>query len=83
MNNPDRLTFDCELTDTFAGEANYGWVRRETVDLPATATRRAIVTAGKAALGLTGCRCRTFDHGDLIELRPVGTCTVAFLIARY
>ena len=76
-------TLDCELTDTFGGQANYSWVRRESVTLPDGATDRQLVIAGKAALGLTGTRCRTFNHGDTWELRPIGACVVAFLSIRY
>jgi hypothetical protein len=74
---------DCELTDTFGGQPNYSWVSRAEVSLPPGATDRAIVRAGKAALGLTGCRCRTYNHGDQWELRPSGSLTVAFLTVRY
>lgn len=75
--------WQAELTDTFGGQANYGWVTRESFELPADATRRQIVAAGKAALGLTGCRCRTADLGEGFELRPIGSCTVAFLTPAY
>ena len=73
------MKLSCELTDTFCGEANYSWVRRAELELPDTATPRRQITAAKAALGLTGCRCVKSDHGDLIELRPIGSCTVAFI----
>ena len=73
----DRYT--CELTDTFGGEANYGWVRQATITAPAGASDRAIVRRAKAALGMTGDRCRTYCHGDLWELRPYGRCVVAFI----
>jgi len=75
--------WDVELTDTFGGEANYSWVRRDQLALPQDASRRQIVTAAKAALGLTGCRCRTLEHGEGFELRPVGSCTVAFVLPSY
>ena len=75
--------WEAELTDTFGGQANYSWVTRETFELPADATARQIVTAAKAALGLTGCRCRTFDYGEGFELRPTGSLTVAFVLPRY
>ena len=78
-----RTLWQAELTDTFGGEANYSWVTRETFELPADATARQIVTAAKAALGLTGCRCRTFDHGEGFELRPSGSLTVAFVLPCY
>ena len=75
------LAWDCELTDCFGGQASYSWVRRETVNLPTHATDRTIVRAGKAALGLTGVRCRTSHLGGYEgwELRPYGTATVAFI----
>jgi hypothetical protein len=72
-----------ELTDTFGGQANYSWVNRETFELPTNATRRQIVAAGKAALGLTGVPCRTFDLGEGFELRPRNACVVAFLTPAY
>ena len=74
------IQWSAEFTDTFAGIANYGWVRRETFTLPSTATDRQIVTAAKAALGLTGSRCRRFSYSDGFELRPIGSLTVAFII---
>ena len=73
------MKLSCELTDTFCGEANYSWVRRAELELPDTATPRQLITAAKAALGLTGCRCVKSYLGDLIELRPSGSCTVAFI----
>jgi hypothetical protein len=77
------MLWNVELTDTFGGEANYSWVRRDQLDLAADATDRQIVTAAKAALGLTGTRCRRFDHGEGFELRPCGSCTVAFVLPSY
>jgi hypothetical protein len=77
------VTWNCEHTDTFGGEANYSWVRRGTTLVPEGATSRQIVRAVKATLGLTGVRCRTFDHGDMLELRPVGSATVAFATVQY
>lgn len=77
------IKHDIEYTDTFGGEANYSWCRRETVELPENASRLSIVRACKKALGLTGTRCRAHDFGDMIELRPVGSCTVAFIHSQY
>ena len=77
------MRWNVELTDTFSGEANYSWVRRDSFELPASASDRRIITTAKAALGLTGQRCRRFDHGEGFELRPVGSCTVAFVLPSY
>lgn len=75
--------WQCEMTDTYGGEANYAWVRRGTTLVPDDASRRTVVRRVKAELGLTGTRCRTMDHGDMIELRPIGSCTVAFATIEY
>ena len=75
--------WQCEMTDTFGGEANYGWVKRGTTLVRDGASRRSVVMAVKRELGLTGTRCRTYDHGDMIEMRPIGSCTVAFATIDY
>lgn len=68
-----------EHTDTFGGEANYSWVTRLAVKVPDTATDRMLVRRAKAALDMTGVRCRRDDYGDTIVLRPYGCCQVIFL----
>lgn len=78
-----QITFDCEITDTIGGDANYSWVIREQIQMPAAASRLSIVRAGKRALGLSGVRCKTNDYGDMVELRPYGSETVAFIVPQY
>ena len=41
--------WDVELTDTFGGEANYSWVRRDQLALPQDASRRSVIMAAKAS----------------------------------
>ena len=77
------VRWETEMTDTFGGEPNYSWIRRGSTLVPENASRRTIVRMVKADLGLTGVRCRTFDDGDRIELRPYGECTVAFAFVRF
>jgi hypothetical protein len=77
-------TYAVEYTDTFGGEANYGWVRRADVDAPAApyrsrAYRQTLMRRAKAAVGLTGVRGVTHDMGDGYEFRPYGMCTVMFV----
>jgi hypothetical protein len=83
-------TFAYEYTDTFAGEANYCWVKRGKVTVPdlthygydgshgyARANRsqaREIVRKVKAAINMTGIRARRSDYGDMIRLDFVTTC---------
>jgi hypothetical protein len=75
----DCLRFSAELTDTFGGEANYSWVRREELELPVGSSDLSIVRAAKRALGLSGVRCARSEMGEAIELRPYGLCQVAFI----
>ena len=82
LRNPpimDSVIWTAEITDTFGGEANYSWVNRAEFTLPATATRRQIVSAGKKALGYNGIKCDTYDLDVMYELRPRGECTVIFI----
>jgi hypothetical protein len=83
MTMADTFTLDCEYTDTFGDEANYCWVRRESLELPQGVSDRALVRRAKAALGLTGVRGTMHTYGDMWEFRPYGSCTVAFFSVRY
>ena len=71
--------FDLEITDTFGGDANYSWVKRLDIDLPAQASRRQLVQKAKALAGWTGWRCKVYDFGDLIRIEPNGAAIVAFV----
>ena len=84
-----------EYTDTFAGEANYAWVRRATVTMPELTHygydggtnyvkankvyQRELMKRAKAAMGLTGVRGVTHHYGDMSEFRPHRMCTVLFV----
>ena len=86
---------EIEYTDTFGGEASYSWVKRAVVTMPELthygydggsnyakankAYRRELVKRAKAAVGLTGVRGVRSDHGDMMEFRPYGSCTVLFI----
>lgn len=87
-----------EYTDTFAGDANYSWVRREVVTMPelthygydggtnyGKANRiynRELMKRAKAAVGLTGVRGRSDSYGDTLEFRPYRMATVLFVTYR-
>ncbi len=86
--------YDVELTDTFAGEANYAWVRRERITVPdwdafsdwdgngrrePKGYQAAVMRLAKAAVGLTGVRGVTYHMGDAYEFRPHGMCQVLFV----
>lgn len=88
-------THSVEYTDTFAGEANYSWVRRAEILMPdlthygydgaqgytkaAKAYRRELMRKAKAAVGLTGVRGETVEVGEIIEFRPYGINAVMFV----
>lgn len=89
------MTYDIEYTDTFGGQANYCWVKRASVSMPELTHygydggtnyvrcnkifNRELVKRAKAKMGLTGLRGRTHHHGDMVEFRPYGSCTVMFI----
>lgn len=91
-------TYNVEYTDTFAGEANYCWVKRETVSMPelthygydggsnyAKANKifkRELMKRAKAAMGITGIRGKTEDYGDMIRFTPYRSNTVMFVTYR-
>lgn len=64
-----------ELTDTFAGEANYSWVKRGTVK---ASTPSGAIRAAKRTLGIT-CRHTCDKYSDLLSLRFGQACIVLFI----
>ena len=76
---PGTMNINIEVTDTFGHEPNYGWVKRATLEAPDALSRYSIVRRAKHAVGWTGKRTVTVDHGDMIELRPHGECLVCFI----
>ena len=66
-----------EYTDTFAGEANYTWIRKG--EFEAKNLNHAVRLA-KKAVGLNGVNCRRREsYGDMVVLRPYGQCTILFI----
>ena len=76
------MTYDITVTDTFAGELNFCWVRRYELEAPADISRRALVRRAKALAGLSG-RHRLDDYGDELTIRPRGACVALLVTARY
>ena len=72
------MAWNFEVTDTFGGDANYSWVKRERFAPKRELTDRGIVRALKAFAGFTGYKARVYSHGDMFEVRPYGLCQVAF-----
>ena len=70
-----------EMTDTFAGEANYSWVKHGTIECKPGEeySDLAAIRRVKKALDMQGIRCKVTNYGDTIELRPVGMSIVIFI----
>ena len=70
-----------EITDTFGGEANYYWVKRGKIEAKPGEeySDLAAVRRVKKAIGWEGVKCRKENHGDIIALYPVSSCTVCFI----
>jgi hypothetical protein len=65
------------VTDTFAGEANYAWVRRYEFTAPAGASQRDVIRRAKATAGWQGRTTTERDGGDGFIVRPGrGECFV-------
>lgn len=66
-------------TDTFGGEANYGWVHFHQFDGHDEMPQRTIVRKAKALAGMTGVKSDTYDYGDSITIKPRGYNQVIFV----
>lgn len=71
-------TWVIEVTDTFAGEANYAWVRRYTIELPQGAGDAAVKRAAKRVAGYSGQPGTWDSYGDALTFHPRGQCVVMF-----
>lgn len=71
------MSYHVEHTDTFAGEANYCWLRTYTI--PGDPSRLSLIRKAKQLTGLTGIRCRVDNYGDGYTLHPSGLCQVVFI----
>ena len=62
-------TYEITLTDTFGGEANYGWVNRQEIKVSDGLSAKSIGTKARAAVGMTGVRSSMFvNYGDMIQI---------------
>ena len=72
-----------EFTDTFAGEANYCWVKRGSFPVADNVSDTTVMRRAKKILGLNGVRGRTNRLGDSIEFVPYRSCTALFIRFEY
>ena len=77
------MIINIEHTDTFGGESNYSWVRRETIETEKELSDVAIIRKAKAFCGFTGIKSRVENYGDMIAIYPRGLCQVCFITFEY
>lgn len=73
------MAWNIEVTDTFAGEANYSWVKRFSIPSHKGESELATMRRAKKAAGLNGIRCNVSDYGDSWRLDVQGACICAFI----
>lgn len=73
------MKVNLELTDTFQGQSNYSWGKRETLDLKEDVNDLSIMREVKKWAGWTGLKCRVDKYGDMWDIRPYGICQVLFV----
>jgi hypothetical protein len=67
---------EVEYTDTFGGQPNYCWVKRDTLEIKDGTKDREIMRRIKAFAGLTGCRGKVSTFGDEWHFEPYRTCAM-------
>lgn len=75
----DMMKVSVTHTDTFGGEANFGWVNRHEFAMHNEASQRSIVRRAKAMAGMTGVKADTYDYGDSLTIKPRGYAQVIFV----
>ena len=71
--------YNVEYTDTFAGEANYCWVKRDSFMVHKDWKQSFIRRFAKDLVGLKGIRGTWEDMGDTLKFTPRGMNTVLFV----
>lgn len=66
------------ITDTFGGEANYGWVKRFEF-VSKNESQRSVTYHAKKLAGMTGVKADTYDFGDGFTIKPRGYAQVIFV----
>ena len=67
------------VTDTFGGEANYGWVKRYEFVPRNIESQRSVVRQAKALANMTAVKADTYDYGDSYTVKPRGYNQIIFV----
>jgi len=76
------MKYEIELTDTFGGEANYCWVKRQEIEIPDDLSGRALVRRSKQLLEVSHIPHRKTDYGETLRLDFPGVCVVMFIFPK-
>jgi hypothetical protein len=69
-----------EVTDTFGGQANYGWVSRYYLPVKQGESNTALIRRAKKIAGYSNVRGITVDTGTHLEYRPDKMAVIMFVI---
>jgi len=70
------VKYQVEMTDTFGGQANYSWVKREEFECE---DEKNVVKEAKKSLDIVGLKCYKEVSGEMITLRPSGLNQIIFI----
>jgi hypothetical protein len=71
--------YTIEITDTFAGQANYSWVERLQVE---SKSMRGAISKAARHFGYKGFRCECYC-GNYASYKLQGNCIIAFITESY
>lgn len=76
---PELIKVDLEYTDTFNGDTNYSWVKRDTIEVLENISDRSLISIAKKQMGIN-LRHKTPENiGDTIRLDFYKSNTVLFI----
>jgi hypothetical protein len=67
------------VTDTFGGEANYGWVKRYEFQPRNAESQRSVIRQAKSLANMTAVKADTYDYGDGYTVKPRGYNQIIFV----
>ena len=73
------MLFHAELTDTFAGEANYCWLKRATFQAPCDASSQMLIRRARRALRVSYSFRTVRDDQTILRADAVGSCIALFV----
>ena len=76
---PELIKVDLEYTDTVGGDANYSWVKNDTIEVLENISDRSLISIAKKQMGIDLRNKTPIDCGDFIRLDFYKSNTVLFI----